>query len=299
MSTVISSSLLLLVPLLLAAIGGMLHRASGIVNIGLEGQMLIGALLGVVFSALTGSWIVGSLAAMLVSGVGGLVMTLIITRLNANMIIVGLGFNIFVAGVIGFVLRWKFGISGTLRMDNLDRIPRWDIPGIGDLPIFREFFNGKDVVFVLALLLMPASLLLLRHTRFGLRLRAAGDAPAAAESLGVATKRLQESAGFIAGALAGLGGAYLSLAQVGLFNSEMIAGRGFIALAAFYFGRNRPIPTALACLLFAFFDALQVSLQTGSAFGQLLTTLPYVMVVVALAASAIHQQSLPRKAAKA
>lgn len=295
MSTVVSSSLLLVVPLLLAALGGLLHRASGVVNIGLEGQMLIGALLGVVFSGLTGSWLVGVLAAVVVAGVSGWLMTLVITRLKANEIIVGLGFNIAVTGIIGFILKWKMGVSGTYRIDGLDRVPRWVIPGVSDIPVLRELISGKDIIFLFAVLLVPASVWLLNNTRYGLRLRATGDAPAAAESLGINTKRMRESAGLLAGALAGLGGAYLSLAQVGLFNSQMIAGRGFIALAAFYFGRNRPVPTALACLLFAFFDAFQVSLQTGSAFGGLLTTLPYLIVVVALALSAYQQKLRSRK----
>lgn len=295
MSTIVSSALLLVVPLLLAAIGGLIHRASGIVNIGLEGQMLIGALIGVVFSAMTGNWVIGVLAAVVISAIAGWLMSLVITRLRANEIIVGLGFNILVAGIIGFILKWKLGVSGTLRMDNLDRIPRWTIPGISDVPVLRELFSGKDLIFLLAILLVPACAWMLNNTRYGLRLRAAGDAPAAAESLGIRIKRMRESAGAIAGGLAGLGGAYLSLAQVGLFNSQMIAGRGFIALAAFYFGRNRPLPTALACLLFAFFDALQVSLQTGSALGSLLTTLPYVIVVVALALSGYQEKHKARK----
>jgi len=297
MSTVVASALLLVVPLLFAAIGGLVHRASGVVNIGLEGQMLTGALIGVVVSGHTQSWILGVLAAAAVSGLAGLLMTLVITRLQANEIIVGLGFNILVTGLIGFILKWEVGVSGTLRMENLDRVPRWHLDWLEKVPVLRELIDGKDVLFVLALLLVPATSWMLRNTAFGVRLRAAGDAPAAAESLGVNVRRMRESAGLIAGAMAGVGGAYLSLAQVGLFNSEMIAGRGFIALAAFYFGRSRPLPTAIACLIFAFFDALQVSLQTGSSVGQLLTTLPYVIVVVALALSAAQQKSRARKLA--
>ncbi len=295
MSTVVSSALLLLVPLLLAAMGGLVHRASGVVNIGLEGQMLAGALIGLVVSGWAGNWAIGLLAAALLGGVTSLAMTLVITRLKANEIIVGLGFNILVAGIIGFVLKWELGVSGTLRIDGLDRIPRWDIPGVSSIPALRELFSGKDIIFWAALLLVPALVWMLGHTRFGLRLRAAGDSPTAAESLGVRIRPMREAAGFIAGVLAGIGGAYLSLAQVGLFNSLMIAGRGFIALAAFYFGRNRPVPTALACLLFAFFDALQVSLQNGTSIGQLLNALPYLIVVLALTISAQQQKLRTRK----
>ena len=261
--------------------------------------MLAGALLGVVVSGHTGSWVLGIAAASLTGGVTGLLMTLVITRLRANEIIVGLGFNILVAGVIGFVLRWKLGVSGTLRMDGLARVPRWHVDFLQHLPVARELLNNKDILFVLALLLVPATAWMLRNTAYGLRLRSAGDSPSAAESLGVNVLLMRETAGFVAGLLAGIGGGYLSLAQVGLFNSEMIAGRGFIALAAFYFGRNKPVPTAVACVIFAFFDALQVSLQTGTSVGQLLTTLPYLIVVVALALSASQQRSRARKLATA
>src|SRR5690606_12629930 len=278
-----------------AAVGGLVHRASGVVNIGLEGQMLAGAFVGVLVSAQTGSWFAGVLGAVVAGTVTGLLMTLVITRLQANQIIVGLGVNILLAGVIGFVLKWELGVSGTLRIDGLDRVPRWTIPALADVPVLDELLNDKDVLFFLALALVPATAWMLRNTSFGLRLRACGDAETAAASLGVAVNRMREYSGMIAGALAGLGGAYLSLAHVGLFNDQMIAGRGFIALAAFYFGRNRPVPTAIACLIFAFFDAWQHSLQTGTAIGQLFTTLPYVVVVVALALSAAQQRARARR----
>jgi len=295
MSTVVSSALLLVVPLLFAAVGGLVHRASGVVNIGLEGQMLAGAFVGVLVSAQTGSWFAGVLGAVVAGTVTGLLMTLVITRLQANHIIVGLGVNILLAGVIGFVLKWELGVSGTLRIDGLDRVPRWTIPALADVPVLDELLNDKDVLFFLALALVPATAWMLLNTSFGLRLRACGDAETAAASLGVAVNRMREYSGMIAGALAGLGGAYLSLAHVGLFNDQMIAGRGFIALAAFYFGRNRPVPTAIACLIFAFFDAWQHSLQTGTAIGQLFTALPYVVVVAALALSAAQQRARARR----
>lgn len=295
MNTVIVASLLLLAPLLLAALGGLIHNASGVVNIGLEGGMLTGALIGVAVSAVTSSWALGLLVAGVGSGLLTWLMTLVITRLKANEIIVGLGFNIVIAGIIGFILKWKMGVSGTLRLDGVDPLPRWDIPGLKDVPVVGALVSGKDVLFWLALLLVPVTIWVLRNTRYGLRLRSAGDAPAAAGSLGVRVLRIRESAGFIAGTLAGLGGAHLSLGQVGLFNDQMVAGRGFIALAAFYFGRNKPLPTAVACLLFAFFDALQVSIQIGSSLGQLLNTLPYVIVIVALAVTGYQARLKSRR----
>lgn len=295
MSAVIATSLILMVPLLLAAMGGLVHRASGIVNIGLEGQMLIGALTGAIVSGGTGNWALGMIGGALAGSVSGWLMTLIITRLQANQIIVGLGFNILAAGVIGFVLTWQMGVSGTYRVPGLDRLPRYDIEWLDPIPILGAVLNHKDIVFWLTLFLVPLLVWVLRSTRFGVRVRAVGDAELAAASQGINVLLVRERAGLIAGALAGLGGAYLSIAQVGLFNEEMIAGRGFIALAAFYFGRARPIPTALACLVFAFFDALQVSLQSSSSLGQLLTTLPYLSVLLALALAAFRDSARKEK----
>lgn len=299
MTTVIASAALLAVPLLLAAMGGLIHRASGVVNIGLEGAMLSGAFLGVAAAAATGSSVAGLLGGAVGAGVLGFLMTLVMTRLKANQIIVGLGFNIAVAGVIGFVLQWKLGVSGTWRIEGLEKLPTPRGTALVDLPVVGRLLEVTNVVFVLAVLAVPATAWLLNHTRYGLRLRSAGDAPEASASLGVRIDPLRESAGFIAGALAGLGGAHLVFGQVGLFNDQMVAGRGFIALAAFYFGRNRPVPTALACLLFAFFDALQVSLQTGSAIGQLFNTLPYVIVVLALAVTGYQSKLKARRAVPA
>lgn len=299
MTTIIASAALLAVPLLLAAMGGLLHRASGVVNIGLEGAMLSGAFIAGAVGGISGNWLLGLISAALGAGVLSWVMTLVITRLDANQIVVGLGFNIVIAGIIGFILQWKLGVSGTWRIERLGVLPTIDATAITEIPVVGRLLEVANIVFVLAVLAVPATWWLLRYSRYGLRLRAAGDAPAAAESLGVKVGPLRNSAGFIAGAMAGLGGAHLVLGQVGLFNDQMVAGRGFIALAAFYFGRNRPVPTALACVLFAFFDALQVNLQTGSALGQLFSTLPYVIVVLALAVSAYQTKLNKRRAAVA
>jgi simple sugar transport system permease protein len=157
--------------------------------------------------------------------------------------------------------------------------------------VLGALVSGKDLLFWLCVLLVPATAWALRHTRWGVRLRACGASGPAARSLGLPVLRIRDGAGIAAGALAGLGGVALSLGQVGLFNENMTAGRGFVALAAFYFGRSRPLPTALACLLFGFFDALQIRLQTaGGASSDLISTLPYVAVVVVLAATGIREQ---------
>lgn len=287
----IGSAITLSVPLVLAALGGALHRRAGVVNIGLEGQMLIGALFGAVVSGIVGSWLLGTLAGMVAGALGGWLMSLLITRLNGNEIIVGLGFNIVTLAVIGYVLRAAFGVSGTLQIDGLQRLPRWDIPLIKDVRILGALVSGKDPLFWLCIVLVPVLAWGLRNSRWGLRLRASGTSEPASRSLGLPTLRIRDGAGIAAGALAGLGGVALSLGQVGLFNENMVAGRGFVALAAFYFGRAHPLPTAMACLLFGFFDALQIRLQTsGAVSADLISTLPYLAVVVVLAATGIRDK---------
>jgi ABC-type uncharacterized transport system permease subunit len=270
----LASVLLLWTPLALAAMGGLLHRVGGVVNIGLEGQMLAGALVGALVSGATENWALGVLAAGAAGGLIGLLMSLCITRLGANEIIAGLGFTIVISGLIGYLLRSVFDVSGTLRISGLDSMPRiW----------------GTDPLFWLAVLLIPVIAWALKNTAAGLRLRATGTGFDATTALGLPANRIRDTAGVLAGVLAGIAGAQLVLGQVGLFNEDMVAGRGFIALAAFYFGRARPLPTALACLLFAVFDAGQARLQTVGVPAQLVQTLPYVVVIAVLTVTAIRE----------
>ncbi len=281
---VLASAITLSVPLVLAALGGAVHRQAGVVNIGLEGQMLAGALFAALVSGATHSWELGVLAGAAGGAAVGTLMSLTITRLRANEIIVGLGTNIVVLGVIGYWLRSERGVSGTLQVPGLERLPTWTIPGIADVPVLGALLSGKDPLFWTSIVLVAIATWALARTRWGLRTRAVGASAQAATSLGLRTLALQDTAGTLAGLLAGLGGAALSLGAVGLFNENMTAGRGFVAMAAFYFGRARPVPTALACLLFGFFDALQARLQIGGGYSaSLIQTLPYVAVVVVLA----------------
>jgi simple sugar transport system permease protein len=281
---VLASAITLSVPLVLAALGGALHRQAGVVNIGLEGQMLAGALFAALVSGATRSWELGVLAGAAGGAAVGVLMSLTITRLRANEIIVGLGTNIVVLGVIGYWLRSERGVSGTLQVPGLERLPTWTIPGVADVPVLGALVSGKDPLFWTSIALVAVATWALARTRWGLRTRAVGASAPAATSLGLRTRGLQDAAGTLAGLLAGLGGAALSLGAVGLFNENMTAGRGFVAMAAFYFGRARPVPTALACLLFGFFDALQARLQIGGGYSaSLIQTLPYVAVVVVLA----------------
>ena len=287
---VLASAVVMTTPLLLAAIGGMLNRIGGIVNIGLEAMMLTGAYVALVASSATQSWPLALLAAAAAGALSGLLFSLIVTRLSANEIVAGLGYNIAVAGLIGFVLRQYYRSSGTLRLPDVVMLPHIALPGIAGVPLLGAVLSGKDPLTWLAWLAVPASAFVLRRTRAGLRLRTAGEAEAAAVALGLRPLLARDLSTVVAGAMAGLAGADLSIGIVGVFSVGISAGRGFIALAAFYFGRNRPGLTALGALLFGSFDALQIDLQGRGVAPELVQMLPYLVVVAVLTAIGVAER---------
>jgi simple sugar transport system permease protein len=277
------AAILMTTPILLAAIGGLVNRIGGIVNIGLEAMMLAGALVAVVVSADTGSAMLAVLAALLAGALIGLLMSLVITRLLANEIIVGLGFAVATAGLVRFLLKSVYGVSGTYNPQGVTMLPRIVIPGVDSIPVAGAIFSGLDLLTWLAWALVPATAFVLRRTRWGLRLRATGAAEATVRAVGLHPLTIRDASTVFAGALAGLAGAQLSIGIVGLFNEGITGGRGFIALAAFYFGRTSPWRTAAGALLFGAFDAAQIRLQGHGVPAELVQCLPYLIVIVVLA----------------
>jgi len=278
----IHAALLMTTPILLAAIGGLVNRVGGIVNIGLESMMLTGALVAVIISADTGSVVLALLAALVAGGIVGLAMSLVVTRLAANEIIVGLGFSVAVAGLVRFLLKSVYGVSGTFNPPGVVMLPRIEIPFVADVPILGAILSGQDPLTWFAWAMVPVTAFVLARTRLGLRLRAAGSAETTARALGLDPLAIRDASTVFAGAMSGLAGAHLSIGVVGLFNEGITGGRGFIALAAFYFGRNRPWRTALGALLFGFFEALQIRLQGRGVPAELVQMLPYLIVILVL-----------------
>lgn len=279
---ILAASIALTTPILLAAVGGLINRQAGIVNIALDAKMLAGAFVAVIVSSLTGSWLIAVVMAAATGAFIGLLFSLAITRMRADMIVAGLGLNFLVAGLIGFVLSWAFNSSGTLRMPEVQLLPRILPDTVATVPVVGSMLAELEPVTLLAWLTVLVLPFVLSDTRFGLRLRATGDASRVAHAMGLGPRNLQDVSTTIAGAFSGLGGAHLALASIGLFNEGLSAGRGFIALAAFYFGRNRPVPTALVCLLFGLLDATQIRMQTAGLPPKLIGTIPYLMVMLAL-----------------
>lgn len=276
-------ALLTTTPILLAAIGGFVNRVGGLVNLGLELMMLAGALVAVQVSSATGSAFLGTAAASAVGAFVGLAMSLIVTRLRANEIIVGLGFTVAVAGLARFILKSAYGAWGIYNPPNVAFLPRLDIPFLDGASILGVV-SRLDPLTWLAWALVPATAFALARTRWGLRLRATGAAEATVRSVGLAPLTIRDGSTVFAGALSGLAGAQLSIGVVGLFSEGITGGRGFIALAAFYFGRNSVARTALAALLFGVFDAAQIRLQGRGVPAEIVQTLPYITVIVVLTA---------------
>lgn len=270
----IAQTLRIAIPYIFAASGGVISERSGLIALGLEGYMLGGAFCGALASYYSGSPWVGLAGA---AG-GGVLLALLYAvmaiRFRADQVVVGIAINLLVIGLTRFFLRLAFHSSANS--------PR--VPGFGAEQSGTGFMSlAVNPLIWLGLLAVAFVAWLLYRTPFGLRVRAVGEHPAAAVSVGIPVARVRYTSAAISGALAGLGGAYLALDQHA-FSAEMTAGRGFIALAAVIFGRWDPLRAALACLLFAAAETLQIQLQGSQAIpSQFVEMIPYALTIIALA----------------
>lgn len=271
--TFLLQTLRIAIPYLLAAAGGVMSERVGIIALGLEGMMLAGA-----FGAALGSYYGGNAWAGLAGAlVAGAIVTAVLAvatlRYKANQVVVGVAINLLVVAVTRFYLRRVFDSAS-----NSPRVAGFGGEGAGGM--FASFVNP---VVWMGLAALPVLAWVLYRTPFGLRTRAVGEKPEAAASLGVAVTRLRLQGLLIAGSLASMGGAYLALDQH-QFSDSMTAGRGFIALAAVIFGRWEPMRVAVACLLFAGAETLQIQLQGSQLIpSQFIEMIPYVLTIIALA----------------
>ncbi len=270
----LAQTLRIAIPYLFAASGGVISERSGLIGLGLEGYMLGGAFCGAVASYYSGSPWVGLLGAVAGGAALALLYALTAIRFRADQVVVGIAVNLLVTGATRFFLRLAFHSSA-----NSPRVPGFgaEQSGTGLASLAR---NPLIWLGILAIAVMAW---LLYRTPYGLRVRAAGEHPEAALSVGVPVDRVRYVAAALSGMLAALGGAYLALDQH-QFSAEMTAGRGFIALAATIFGRWDPFRAALACLFFAAAETLQIQLQGAQVIpSQFVEMIPYALTIVALA----------------
>jgi simple sugar transport system permease protein len=269
-------------PLIFGAMGGILSERSGVINIGLEGMMLTGAFFGIFGADLTDSWFLGILAGVAAGAVMGLVHAFVSIQLRADQVVSGTGINIIALGITGYVFIYHYGDQGT--PSDISRVPNVKLPGIQDISFIGPAIGNLNLLTWAALLLVPLLTLFLFRTRGGLRLRSIGEKPRAADSLGLPVLRTRYLAVTASGALAALGGAFLSIALVGSFNEGMTNGRGFIALAAVIFGGWRPWGALAGACLFGFSTALAQRLPAFSESSAVLfQALPYVLTLVVVA----------------
>src|ERR1044071_1566525 len=267
----LASMVRLATPLILAALGGLYSERAGIINIALEGLMLAGAFTAATVTYYSRNPWVGLLAAVAAGVVVASIHAVACIRFKADQVVTGMAINILFLGVPALLSGALFDSTGATP-----QIPQQDL-----LPY---------APMIIAFLLVPLTWYVLNRTPFGLRLRAGGENPEAADTAGVSVARIRYTGVLLSGALAAMGGAYLSIGQSSLFTRNMTAGRGFIALAALIFGKWRPVETLLACLLFAFTEAISIQLQgllklpSGEDIPvQFINMVPYVLTIVVLA----------------
>jgi simple sugar transport system permease protein len=279
----IASTFVFSTPLIFAGIGGVFSERSGVVNIGLEGMMLMGAFFGVYGADKTGSWILGVLIAMVAGGAMALVHAFFSIQLRADQIVIGVAINFLALGITGYFFFQLY--HGQDVPVGVPTIPQVNIPWIENLHFLGPAIGHLNLLTWVALLLVVVSHLVLFKTPIGLRIRACGEHPRAADTVGINVYAVRYGSVVLSGVLAALGGAYLSIGfGGGAFTDNMTAGRGFIALAAMIFGNWRPFGTLFAALLFGFSTALAYRLPVySSSAATLFQTLPYVLTLIAVA----------------
>jgi simple sugar transport system permease protein len=272
------SAVRLATPLLLAALGGLYSERSGVINIALEGLMLAGAFTAAAVTHYVGSPWVGLAAGVLAGMAVAAIHAVACIRFEADQVVSGTAINVLMFGVPALLSGAFFLSSGSTPQIPRENLLPWT-------PV------------VVAFLLVPVTWHVLYRTPFGLRLRAVGENPGAADAAGVSVTRMRYTAVLLSGALAGVGGAYLSIGQSSLFTRNMTSGRGFIALAALIFGKWRPVQTMLACLLFGFTEALAIQLQGVPLWGgeeipnQFIHIVPYLLTIIVLAGFIGHSRA--------
>ena len=284
------STIRLSTPLVLAALGGLYSERSGVINIALEGLLLAGAFTAASVTYYAHSPWVGLGAAIIAGAMVAGILALACIKFKADQVVTGTGINILFIGlpaVLSGALFLSSGSTPQIPKENLLPALSRFVPGF--MAQWR-IFNDVSVISLLALVAVLVTAYVLYRTPFGLRLRAVGENPEAADAAGVAVNRMRYVGVILSGALAGIGGAYLSIGQSSLFTRNMAAGRGFIALAALIFGKWRPVQTMLACLLFGCADALTIQMQGVAKLPsgedipvQFIQMIPYILTIVVLA----------------
>ena len=268
------------VPLVLGALCGTIAERGGIILLGVEGMMLLGAFAGTAGSYLTGSAFAGVLASVLGGALIGWIYALFCLKWKAHQSVVGVGINLFASGITAVLLKAIWHTEG--MSDPVDAISNLTVPVLSDIPVLGAFFRNQSPYLYVMLLIVAAVWVLFYKTKYGLRYRAIGDQPHAVQTAGVPVNRYRYIAMMVAGAIAGLAGSYLSLSQNNLFVTEMTAGRGFMGLAANIFGGWQPLGSLLVGMVFAVAQAARFYLTDLAIPSQIVQMLPYIITLLIL-----------------
>lgn len=291
---ILASGIRLATPYLYASLGETFGQRSGVLNLGVEGQMLLGAFAAFYVTFTTGNLFFGVLAALVVGALMGLVMAFVTVNLQAEQGISGIGFYLFGLGMSDLLFQKLLG-----TVETVSGFPALHIPFLSDIPIIGEIFFQQGLLVYIAYLLVPLSWFILHKTTLGLKIRAVGENPQAADSLGVNVAAVRYFTIIQGGALSGLAGASLSIGLLNVFQQNMTSGQGFIAVALVYFGGWRPVGVLLGALLFSMVNALQLwiqvlGIQIPSDFAVMM---PYVLTILALVI-AVQRVRPPRALSK-
>jgi len=282
------------VPILLSALGGLITDLAGVVNIGLEGQMLISAFTSIAVAGSTGNWMMGVLAGIAAAMFISLLMGVFSLNLGVDIIITGFVVNAFGSSMTIFLMGLLFDTVGNYSPENLSKIPTIHIPFIKDIPYIGTLFSGHSLFVWVSLVAVLFVYYLLYRTPYGSHLRAVGESPAAANSLGISVMRIKYSALLWSGVFTGLAGAYFSIGMTSMFVKDMTAGTGFLALAVVMFGNRNPIGILIGSIIFGFASAIAIIVETipnSPVPSQFIKMIPYVVTVVALVIYALRKKN--------
>ena len=285
-------------PILLASLGAVICTKAGVVNLGLEGIMLISALAGVLGSAFGGSLWIGLLTGLLASVAVSAVFAYFHLVLKANNVLCGTAVNTMASGLTVFVLQLATGEKGNSSSLKSFSFPNVDIPIIKDIPVLGGILSGHNALTYLALAMVVVIWFFLYKTPTGLRMRAVGENPNAASSVGQNVIKIQFLAIVLCGLMTGLGGMYLSMGYLTMFVRDMTAGRGFIALAACSMGQATPVGALISSMIFAFFDGLSYILQVLKIPSEFIQMLPYLATIAGLTVYSIQKSAAASRKTK-
>lgn len=281
-------------PVALASMGGLFTEHAGIMNIGMDGMMLMGAFTAVACSYFFSSWILGVMFAVLVGIIVGIIFGLFVVKLKSDEFIIGIALNIFAGALTVFLLRTLFGETGSFSDPKIVGIPTVNIPLLASIPILGDLLNNNSVLVYVNWLLVALCYVAIYKTPFGIRMRAAGEKPDSLNSIGKSPELMKYAASVICGIFCALAGAHLALGYLTQFSENMSASRGFIAFACIIFGRANPLKVYLAVLLFGFLDALGLRMQEMEISSYLTSMLPYVATVFVLVVAALKTRLKPK-----